>query len=286
MMEHLLVPSLTRHHVLVAGVGQVQSLLLCDFVWAWELVDVGRSALLVRVTFVDGSVDCSNGAASCLAWGAWGLRPTWPASHWIIIHVHIVLVYLDWLRRALASMHVVEWGLSILSCSRDHPIGILGVQSATKPRLDDLISWVLLLRILLIDHILLELSLLLLLQVLVCLLQWNLLDVHLLLLHATLADYGCLVRVESWLLLVVGVGWLDHNPSDVGAVLESVVPSHMPSDDRLGAWVLWLLSLRVDAQSVIVLLLLGRPIFFLHLCVKCLSFFKYLHQFRIYLITI
>jgi hypothetical protein len=53
-----------------------------------------------------------------------------------------------------------------------------------------------LLRILLVDDVLLELGLLLLLLLgLVALLQWNLLDVHLLLLNATLADDGSLVGV-------------------------------------------------------------------------------------------
>ena len=105
------------------------------------------------------------------------------------------------------------------------------------------------LRILLVDDVLLELGLVLLLLLgLVTLLEWYLLDVHLLLLNTALADDGGLVGVEpGLLLLVVGVGRLDHNPCDIWTIFECVVASNVAPDDRLSTRVLRLLSFRIDA---------------------------------------
>lgn len=244
-------------------------------------MNVRWTTLLVRVALINGSVNGSNSTTSRLAGRTWRLlRPTGSTGHRVVVvHVHVILVYLNWLSWALASMHVVEGGLSVLPGSRHHSsICILGVQSPTESRFDYLVSRVLLLRILLIDNILLELGLLLLLRVLVGLLKWDLLDVHLLLLHTALADYRGLVRVESGLLLlVVDVGRLHHNTCDIWAILESVVAWHMAPDDRLGTGVFGLLRFRINAESVIVLLLLSRPFFSLHLLIEGFSFFEYLH---------
>ena len=132
VMEHFLVCALASHHVLIAWIRKVESFLLGNFVRAWQLVNIWRATFLMRIIFVDGGVNCSNCASSRLAWRTRCLLgPTWSTGHRVVVHIHVILIYLDWLSWALPTVHVVEWRLGVLPGSRHHSICILGVQSAT-----------------------------------------------------------------------------------------------------------------------------------------------------------
>jgi len=191
-MEHFLVWTLATHHVLIIWVWQVHCLLLCYFIWSWQLMNIVRASLLVRITFIDGSIDRSNSSTSGLAWWTWCLWSTWASSYGIIIHITI-LIELNRFGWTLSTLDLIEWRLCILpGTSWNHAICILCIQSTANAGFHSLISWILCLLLLLIDNILLELCLLL--WMLVGLFQWNLLNIHLLL-HSSLADNRCLIRI-------------------------------------------------------------------------------------------
>ena len=247
-------------------------------------MEVGWATFLVRITFVDGGVDGANGTSSSLARRTRCLlRSTWTSSYWIVIHI-TVLIELNGLAGTLSTMNLIKWRLGILSCSsRDHAISILCIQSSTNSRFNHLISRILLLWILLVYDVLLELSLLR--WVLVLLFQRNLLNIHLLL-HPTLTNYRCLIRIQPGFLLIVDVRWLNYYPGNVGTIFKLIISRDMPSNNGLCAWIFRLLCFRINTKSIVIWLFWLRSFLSLHLFVEGLTLLEYLHEFCINLITV